>query len=90
MLDFLWMARNKLLHEDIQQDPPSIIQKILHSHSNGDILHAWTSQSTTTDPLIGEADAALLALSKAVDLKINSLLFQGDCAILLTIFYCLS
>lgn len=34
----------------------------------------------TTDPLIGEAAAARLALSKVADLKLSSLFFQGDSA----------
>ncbi|KAB1213254.1 60S ribosomal protein L38 [Morella rubra] len=41
---------------------------------------AWTRCSPTSDPLIGEAEAAFLALSKASDLKLSSLLLQGDSA----------
>ncbi|KAB1212921.1 hypothetical protein CJ030_MR5G010221 [Morella rubra] len=47
-------------------------------HLNGDILHAWTQRSLATDPLIGEAEAALMALSKVSNLKLSSLLFQDD------------
>ncbi|KAB1227185.1 hypothetical protein CJ030_MR1G029015 [Morella rubra] len=52
-------------------------------HSNGDILRAWTQESVSTDPLVGEAEAALLALTKASDLHISNLLFQGDSQILM-------
>ncbi|KAB1202662.1 hypothetical protein CJ030_MR8G012614 [Morella rubra] len=48
--------------------------------SNGAIFRAWTESFETTDPLIGEAAAARLALSKLADLKLSSLLFQGDSA----------
>lgn len=32
ILDSLWMARNKLLHEGIRSKPLPLLQKILHSH----------------------------------------------------------
>lgn len=132
MLDFLWMARNKILHENLRLVPFAILQQILHSHrehlaawriaprllhsipcksfmpgmyyrltfdvvvqpsfsmcaavlfhSNGDILRAWTHRSMSFDPLIGEAEEAFLPLFKACDLKLSSLLLQGDSAIVM-------
>lgn len=32
MLDLLWMARNKMLHEGIRYEPLPLLQQILHSH----------------------------------------------------------
>ncbi|KAB1219390.1 hypothetical protein CJ030_MR3G001127 [Morella rubra] len=127
MLDHLWMTRNKMLHDHIQDSPLFLLRQISHSyqehlatwhpspplltkaaissfptdgylrmtfdvavrssfsvsaatlvHSNGDYLNGWTQRSNCTDPLIGEAKAAFFALSKASDLKLSPLLFQGD------------
>lgn len=45
---------------------------------NGLIDRAWTHYLTVTDPLLRKAEAALLAISKAHDLQISNLLFEGD------------
>lgn len=55
----------------------SMVAAVLFS-SNGDILKAWTLRSLDVDPLVGEAEAALLALSKAREVNISSLLLAGD------------
>lgn len=47
-------------------------------HSDGNILNAMTAKSSTVDLLIGEAEAAFLAISKAKDLHLSNLIFTGD------------
>lgn len=47
------------------------------------ILHAWTSRSPAVDPLVGEAEAALLAISKASDLSLPNLILVGDSSLVL-------
>ncbi|KAB1223111.1 hypothetical protein CJ030_MR2G018730 [Morella rubra] len=49
-------------------------------NSNGEILRAWSKIYDNIDPLIGEAEATLLALSKASDLKLTNLMLLDDCA----------
>lgn len=49
-------------------------------HSHGSILRAWTQHSLTIDPLIGEVEATLLAVSSADALVISHLVLQGDSA----------
>lgn len=47
-------------------------------HSNGDLPNAWTQQSSSTDPLIGEAEASLLPISGATELNLSNQVLQGD------------
>lgn len=47
-------------------------------HSNGDFLNAWTQQSFSIEPLIGEAEASLLPISRATELNLSNLVLQGD------------
>lgn len=47
-------------------------------HSNGDIFCVWTKLLSVMDPLIGEAETALLAFSKAQELKTSHLWLEGD------------
>lgn len=68
---------------DVAIHPHFSIGAAVLFHLNGDILQAWTQQSFATDPLIGEAEAALLALSKGYDLKLQNLILQADSAIVI-------
>ncbi|KAB1216873.1 hypothetical protein CJ030_MR4G014259 [Morella rubra] len=60
---------------DIAVQPSFSMGAAILFHSNGNILRAWTRRFKTTDPFMGEAEAAHLALSRAADLKLLSLLF---------------
>ncbi|KAB1225865.1 hypothetical protein CJ030_MR1G027864 [Morella rubra] len=68
---------------DVAIRESSFMSAIILFHSDGDILLAWTQEFVSTDPLVGEAEAAPLALTKASDLHISTLLFQGDSQILM-------
>lgn len=57
----------------------SMVVAILY-HAYGSILRAWTQHSSTIDPLIGEVEAALLAVSSADALAISHLVLQGNSA----------
>lgn len=50
---------------DVAFRPQFSMSAAVFSHSNGDILRAWTQKSSIINPLVGEAEAALLAVSKA-------------------------
>ncbi|KAB1222616.1 hypothetical protein CJ030_MR2G000399 [Morella rubra] len=47
-------------------------------NSDGDIINAWTSLSSIMDHLVREAEAAFLAISKASDLLLQTLIIAGD------------
>lgn len=52
-------------------------------HSNGAILKAWTQKSSNTNPLIGEVEATLLAISKAFDFDPSKLILAGDSSLVI-------
>lgn len=48
----------------------SVATPVLY-HSTGQISKAWINKVLSTDPLIGEANAVLLALTKASELSLQ-------------------
>jgi hypothetical protein len=101
ILDVIWMARNKLVHEAIQPDPlPSLwslpppgsfkanfdvavrgnfsVAAAIITDSKGQIITAASLKLSSSDALIGEASAALLATRLALSVGVSSLFLEGD------------
>ncbi|KAB1227832.1 hypothetical protein CJ030_MR1G022065 [Morella rubra] len=51
--------------------------------SSDNILQAWSGWTLAIDLLLGESEAALLALAKASEANISSLLLTGDSAVVI-------
>lgn len=62
---------------DVVVRPTFSVAAAVLSHSNGVVSKAWTEKVLSTDPLIGEASATLLAPTKASDLFIRNFVFFG-------------
>lgn len=65
---------------DVAVRPSFSMAAAILFHTDGSIRKAWTQRSSTVDLLNGEAEAALLALSRASALDIKHLFLQGDSA----------
>lgn len=63
---------------DVAIRPQFSMGAVVLFHSDGGLLRGWTKRSSTTDPLIDEAEAALFALQIEKDLDLSTVSLEGD------------